>query len=174
MRKALWITQTAVMLALLITFQAATGPLGNQFITGSLVNMVLFITVMMFGVYSGIIVAVLSPFMAFVFGIGPAFPIILPFISLGNAVLVLAWHFVAHKKGTMLFSTIGVAAGAIAKFAVLYVGIVLIVAPNVLGLPPAAPIYWMFSIPQLITASIGGAISLAVVPALKLAFKRRA
>ncbi|MCL2354225.1 MAG: hypothetical protein FWC69_06335 [Defluviitaleaceae bacterium] len=173
MKKILWITQTAVMIALLIVFQATTAPLGNQFVTGSLVNMMLFVSTMLFGLYSGLAVAVLSPFFAFMFGIGPAFPVIIPFIALGNGALVLVYHLVASKRARMPFQIAGVAAASVAKFGVLYVGIVLIVAPRILALPPAAPIYWMFSIPQLITAAIGGAVALVIVPMIRLATKKK-
>jgi len=171
--KVLWITRTAIMIALLIVSQAATAPMGNQFITGSIVNLILFVSTMMFGLTSGLAVAVLSPFFASLFGIGPAFPIIIPFIGLGNAALVLVWHFVVNRGEGMVFRVAGVIAAAIAKFAVLYVGIVMFVAPVVLELPPVAPIYVMFSFPQLITALIGGAISLAMYAPLKRAIGAR-
>jgi len=171
--KVLWITRTAIMIALLIVSQAVTAPLGNQFITGSIVNLVLFVSTMMFGLTSGLAVAVLSPFFASFFGIGPAFPIIIPFIGLGNAALVLVWHLVVKRRDDMAFRIIGVALAAFAKFLVLYVGIVMIVAPVILELPPVAPIYVMFSFPQLITALVGGALSLAVSAPLKRAIGER-
>ena len=43
-KKVLWITETAVMLALLVTLQALTKPMG-QLVTGSCVNAVLAISV---------------------------------------------------------------------------------------------------------------------------------
>ena len=47
-KKVLWITETAVMLALLVTLQALTKPMG-QLVTGSCVNAVLAIAVLLFG-----------------------------------------------------------------------------------------------------------------------------
>ena len=58
--KALWVTRTAVMLALLIVLQWLTKPLG-QIVTGSCVNAVLAVTVLLTGLSSGVTVAVLSP-----------------------------------------------------------------------------------------------------------------
>ena len=52
-KKTLWVTETAVMLALLVTLQWATKPLG-QLVTGSCVNAVLAVTVLLSGVGSGI------------------------------------------------------------------------------------------------------------------------
>ena len=171
--KVLWITRTGIMIALLIVSQAATAPMGNQFITGSIVNLILFVSTMMFGLTSGLAVAVLSPFLARLFGIGPIFFVIIPFISLGNGALVLVYHFLSGKADNIKLRIAGVIAAAVAKFAVLYAGIVMFVAPVVLELPPAAPVYVMFSFPQLITALIGGAISLAMYGPLKKAIEAR-
>ena len=52
-KKVLWITETAVMLALLVTLQALTKPMG-QLVTGSCVNAVLAISVLLVGMSSGI------------------------------------------------------------------------------------------------------------------------
>ena len=59
-KKVRWITETAVMLALLVALQALTKGFG-QFVTGSCVNAVLAVTVLTAGLGSGIVVAVLSP-----------------------------------------------------------------------------------------------------------------
>lgn len=73
-RKALWVAQTGVLLALLIVVQAVTSGLGNTLVTGSLVNLILIVAVTTGGLASGITIALLSPLFAFIFGIGPAFP----------------------------------------------------------------------------------------------------
>ncbi len=43
--KTLWITRTAVFLALLVVMQAVTAPLGNTIVTGTLVNALLAVSV---------------------------------------------------------------------------------------------------------------------------------
>ena len=48
-KKVRWITETAVMLALLVTLQALTKPLG-QLVTGSCVNAVLAVSVLLAGI----------------------------------------------------------------------------------------------------------------------------
>ena len=58
-KKVRWITETAVMLALLVALQALTKPLG-QLVTGSCVNAVLAVSVLLAGLSSGIIVALAS------------------------------------------------------------------------------------------------------------------
>ena len=87
-KKTLWITETAVMIALLVALQWATKPLG-QFVTGSCVNLVLGVSVLVGGLWCGLTVALVSPFFAFLLGIGPAFLPIVPMVAVGNMVLVV-------------------------------------------------------------------------------------
>jgi len=164
--KILWITRTGMMIALLIAGQAASAPIGNQLITGSIVNFVLFSSAMIFGWKSGITVGILSPLFAAIFGIAPPFPIIIPFIAAGNAVQVIVWNIAVNKSNNIRRQFISVVLASVAKFAVLYGGIIMFVAPILLGLPPASPIYWAFSFPQLITALIGGTAALGLLRCL--------
>lgn len=76
-RRALYITETAVMTALLIVLQAVTKPAG-QYVTGTCVNGALAVSVLAVGLWSGVTVAALSPFFAFLLGIGPQLPQIVP------------------------------------------------------------------------------------------------
>jgi len=172
--KILWITRTAIFIALLIVLQAATAPLGNTLITGSIVNLMLIASVMTCGLASGLSVAVFSPVMAKFFGIGPFWSLI-PFIVAGNAVLVLLWHFVGNRNMGRVYAAYIVAliAAAIAKFLTLYIGVVQIAIPVFLGLPEqqAAITSNMFSIPQLITALVGGVFAIILLPTLKKAIK---
>ena len=92
-RKALWLTQTAVMLAALITLQWLTKPLG-QIVTGTCVNAVLAVTVLLVGMSSGVTVALLSPIFAFLFGIAPQI-LTVPAIMIGNTVFVVLLRLVA-------------------------------------------------------------------------------
>lgn len=163
-----WITRTAVFVALLILIQTLSKPLG-QYVTGSLVNLVLIVSVMSGGLASGVTVSLLSPVLAFVLGIGPALPPVIPFVMLGNLVLVLVWHFIAGRgarKNTLPAMIAAALAGAVAKFLMLYFGIVKLVVGLLLTLPEAqtALLSASFSIPQLVTALVGGGAALAVVP----------
>ena len=171
-RKTLWITQTAVIMALLIVVQAITASLGNTIITGSLVNLMLIIGVMVGGLTSGLTIALLSPVFAKLFGIGPLWTLIL-FIALGNAALVLCWHFLGKQRfaAPVVVSGATTVVAAAVKFIVLYVGVVLIAVPVLLKLPnpQAGVISAMFSFPQLLTALIGGVLSMIVMPLVKKA-----
>lgn len=176
--RILWITRTAVFVALLVGLQALTKPLG-QYVTGSVVNLVLIMSVMLGGLWSGVTVAVLSPLFAFLLGIGPAMFPLTPFIMLGNLALVLVWHFVAGNAPDDKLLSRGIVAlvgGAVVKFAVLYLGIVMVAVPFILKLPApqAAAISAAFSFPQLITAGIGGAVALVILPVLRKAVKKPA
>jgi hypothetical protein len=64
--------------------------------------------------------------------------------------------------------------GAGLKFAVLYVSIVVITIPMFLNLPPqqAAVISATFSVAQFFTATVGGILSLIVVPVVKSGIKQ--
>jgi len=171
--KIIWITRTAMFIALLIVMQAVTAPLGNTLITGSLVNMMLAVSVIFGGLWSGIAVAFISPFFASVFGIAPPFPIIIPFIAAGNGALVIVWYFVSklNFQKPWVSSVAAMILGAVAKFLVLYVGVAVIVVPIILGLPEpqASVISGVFSLPQLITAIVGGTLALLMSPVLKRA-----
>ncbi len=173
-KRTLWITRTAIFIALLIVLQAATAPLGNVFITGAIVNMLLIISVMTCGFASGFSVAVISPVIAKLIGIGPLW-ILIPFIAAGNIMLVLLWHFVGNRKVKHRYAAYIAAliTAAIAKFFVLYVGIVQIAVPLLLGLPEqqAKVISNMFSFTQLITALSGGIIAVMILPSLKKAVR---
>jgi len=169
--KVMWITRTAIMLALLLVLQTVSKPLG-QLVTGSLVNLVLIVAVMIGGLASGLTVAVLSPILATVLGISPLWMLV-PFIVLGNAVLVLVWHFVANSKKGKPVVNYGIAwiGGALLKFAVLFIGVVKIAVPLIMQLPEpkASVISGAFSVPQIFTALIGGAVAMLIIPVLKKA-----
>lgn len=171
-QRTLWVTRTGVLIALLVIVQALTAGLGNQFVTGSLVNLILVVSVMLCDVGTGAAVAVLSPVFAKLFGIGPL-PQLIPVVMLGNVVLVLVWFFVCKKMSGTAGKAVACAAAAVCKFLVLFIGITKIALP-LLGLPDqkAAVISAMFSYPQLITAAIGGALALLILPVLKKAIKQ--
>jgi len=169
--KISWIATTAAFIALLIGAQVVTAGF-SQFVTGSLVNLILIISVMTCGLSSGLTVAVLSPIFAEFFGIGPLW-MVLPFVFLGNAVLILVWHTLGRMKYAkkQIVLSVTLITAAVCKFLTLYVGIVRIAIPLFLNLneKQAEVMSFMFSFPQLITALIGGAIAFAVLPAIEKA-----
>ena len=176
-KKILWITQTAVMLAMLIVLQWLTKPLG-QFVTGSCVNAVLAITVLLCGMGSGITVALLSPVFAYILGIAPQI-LTVPVIMIGNAAFAAVLRF-AGGKGISR-SVTALLGAALCKFALLYVlvqyGICGILADalmdkGLLKTPMLTALPVTFGAPQLVTALIGGAVALLILPVLKKALHK--
>ena len=183
-KKLRWITETAVMLALLVALQWLTKPFG-QLVTGSCVNAVLAITVLLAGMSSGITVALISPLCAFLLRIAPNFVTVLP-IMLGNVCFVTLLRLIAGTGRSLWRQPVALAVAAGAKFAVLYLlvvkvicglatgallgkklGSIVVLAPPMLELLPA-----MFSWPQLVTALIGGGIALVCVPPIRKALHK--
>jgi Protein of unknown function (DUF1393). len=172
-KEILWITKTAIFTAILIIIQVATAPLGNTLITGSGVNMILIVSVMILGLSSGVTIAVISPILAKLLGIGPLWALI-PFIMVGNLVFVIIWHLIGKKdlgNKEVTSYIVALIVAALAKFAALYLGVVKIAIPIIIKLPEpqATAISAMFSIPQLVTAVIGGVIAITLIQVLKQA-----
>lgn len=169
-KKTLFITRTAAMLALLIVLQAATKNLG-QFVTGSCVNAVLAAATLLGGFASGLIIAVVSPFLAFLLGIGPKLIEVVPAIAIGNLALVLIlW---AIKGDGALNRVIKWIAASVGKFLVLYLLVIQLLC-RVMTLPEkmTATFSTMFSWPQLVTALIGSGIMLLILPILQKAIRK--
>ena len=170
--KTRWITETAIMLALLVILQAVTKSAG-QIVTGSCVNAVLAVSVLVAGLSSGLTVALISPFVAFLLGIGPQLLPIVPAIALGNGVYVLMMGRLCGKKLPMWRQTLALLGSAGAKFLTLYLVVVKLLC-SILPLkqPQIATFSTMFAWPQLITDLIGGAAALLIAPVIRKALKR--
>ena len=176
-KKILWITTTAMLLALLITLQwatAGTQAFAGQYITGSCVNAVLAVAALAGGLWCGMVVAAVSPFCAFLLGIGPKLLPIVPGIALGNLVLVVILHFAVGKPKALPGKLAGAAAAAIAKFVTVYLLVNKVIVPLLgesLPAKQAQTFAVMFSWPQLVTAAIGCAVALSLLPLLSKAKK---
>ncbi|MEG1743474.1 MAG: ECF transporter S component [Clostridia bacterium] len=121
------ITVTGVFIALLVALQWGLGSISanNQFVVGSAVNLVLIVAAVIGGIYSGICVAVISPFLAFLLGIGPQIIGIVPFIALGNVVLTLIWSIICAKvKNQYVAMGTSLVVGSVVKCLTLYLSIV--------------------------------------------------
>lgn len=189
-RKIRWITETAVLLALLICLQwigsMIPNPMLKQLITGTCVNCVLAVAALYAGYGSGLTVALISPVFAYLLGIAPNFVTVLP-IMVGNVCYVVLLRLIAGKTGKPFWKQpVALAVAASVKFAVLYLlvvkiicgvaskallgkklGDVVVLAPPMLKMLPT-----MFAWPQLITALSGGVIALLIVPVLSKALRK--
>jgi len=151
-----FVTRSAIMIALAVGFQA----LGlQQAITGPVINAILLISAEFVGPLSGILVGLITPWMAVTTGIfkGPA-PVI-PVIIAGNLALVVV--FALSRKINRLA---GGALAAVAKYAAMTAGIKLLIARQI---PLKPPIVVAMTMTQLYTAIGGVALALAVMKGME-------
>jgi len=178
-KKIRFITETAIMLALLVSLQALTKGFG-QLVTGSCVNAILAIATLVGGLGCGVTVALVSPVLAFLLGIAPQI-LTVPAIMVGNTVYVVLLAVISGKSNQIVRKVIAWLVAAAAKFAALYavvVGLICgvlsesLLAAGTLKPPMLEALPATFSWPQLITALIGGAVALLIVPVLRKALKK--
>lgn len=163
--KIRFITRTALGVALVVVAQligklipsiaVIFGPFSvSQLITGTLVNCVLVVFTLRVGVWSGVVIGILSSILATLLGVGPIVPAVTPLIAAGNALICVAFWLVAvrAKKNVVAASV----AGAVVKCAFLWLTVPAVLA--LVGAPEkqAAMLGIMFSWPQGITALCGG------------------
>ena len=179
-KKIRWITETAVMLALLVSLQALTKPMG-QLVTGSCDNAVLAVSALVGGLSCGLTVALISPILAFLLGIAPQI-LTVPAIMVGNSVFVVLLSLLADKSGRNIGKQlVAWIAAAAAKFVSLYAIVVWLLcgvlsenllASGVMKAPMLKALPATFSWPQLFTALIGGAVALLIVPVVRKALHK--
>lgn len=161
------LVQTGLMIALALVFQIGFASFA-QSVVGPLVNLVLFVSVMMIGPLAGVTVGVITPLVAFLVGIMPLAPLV-PVIMIGNALLVVVFHF---SKQTIKFGEyIGVVLAALFKFIFLATAVRQLLPLVMPKVPPK--IIAAMGINQFITALVGGVIALVVAKALQAALKGR-
>lgn len=183
-KKIKTITQTAAMLALLICLQWVGSMMPEsikQIVTGTFVNCVLAVTVLIVGLGGGITVALISPVCAFLLGIAPNLVTVVP-IMVGNTCYVVLLKLLMGRSWRQPVALVTAAA---VKFGVLYLLVVkvicglasgallgkklgdtIVLAPPMLKMLPV-----MFTWPQLITALTGGVLALLIVPVVKKGIK---
>jgi hypothetical protein len=145
-RNVLFITRTAILMALTLVIQMMGMP---QYATGPLVNTMLYIASVFVGILGGVAIGLITPVIAFWRGILPA-PLgpMIPFIAIGNAVLVVVYGLVGKRN-----KYVAVVAASVIKYLALAGAVRFVVA-----VPPK--IAQMMQLPQLITALAGGAIAI--------------
>ena len=157
-----FLTRTALLLAVAIAFQIFGRFIPyNQFIVGPIVNAVLIVATYTAGIWSGTSIAVIAPLVSAFTNKAAIAPLIIafsPFIIIGNFIIVLAFYLLRKKN-----RYVGVAAGAVCKFAFLYAAIS--VFTSVVEMKPqvAVTLTGLFSWSQLLTAVIGGILALVII-----------
>lgn len=167
------------MLALLVTLQALTKPMG-QLVTGSCVNGILAVSVLVGGLGCGITVALISPVLAFLLGIAPQI-LTVPAIMVGNAAFVVVLKMAGGNSEILWKRAAALLGGALCKFALLYLlvkygicGILAdgLMAQGLLKAPMLTALPATFGAMQLVTALVGGALALLIVPVLRKALRK--
>ena len=184
--QVLWITQTAMLLAIAVLSQSylmsvlgGNTPL-SQLAVGSIVNFCLILSTLACGFSSGAAIAVGTTFIAFIMG-RIVYPQQMLIVSLGNLTIVTIFWLFCHKKIFDAHYTINWAAasvtGAVFKYLVLWVGMTKIFIEFVLknDASLAAPqiekmtavIVMNFTWTQIATALIGSVLAFVVYKVLK-------
>lgn len=181
-----FMTRTAILLALALVFQifgkdVATAllipPMYQSFLVGPLVNLCLLVATAFVGVWSGGVVAVLTPFSAFLIG-QVTEPLFTPVIALGNLILVLVFALAVRKSESgpagcrLAGRVVGILFGSLLKTAWLWGGITAYFSLFTVQPAVRKVMGFAFSWPQLVTGLAGGVLALLVLGLLDKAVSR--
>ena len=154
------LTRTGLLLALTLVFQSLRfliplPPWMSTFLIGSLVNAALQVALQALGLRSALLIACVTPVVAWLQQLLPLPVFILP-VALGNSLYI--WLFSRLRRAGPEWLAVGSAAlGKAAFFFLAFRGLL-----SMLELPPAlsAAILFVMGWPQLVTGLIGGFIAI--------------
>ncbi|MBT4277512.1 iron hydrogenase [Candidatus Falkowbacteria bacterium] len=132
-----------------------------QWVTGPIVNAILFLSVVLVGGRNAILIGLIPSIMALFFGLLPT-PLapMIPFIMIGNAILIVIFDMLKNNYWLGVFVASGV------KFLFLYFSYSAII--DLIFKKDLAPkIAQMLSWPQFATAVLGGIIAFGILKILK-------
>lgn len=158
------IARAAILLALCVVVQQFKSI--SQFITGPIVNAILILSGLTVGLWGGVLIAILSPLLAFLISPSPvlqAAPMMIPIIMVGNIIMVVAPYIMKNSSNIKL--GISLAVGSIVKGAFMGLTTIYLIIPFFgasLKPPMITAMTSMFSYFQTITAAIGSALVLLV------------
>ena len=166
--KIKWITRSAAAIALILIAQFLTAPLKQQLLTGSLVNLILALSTLLFGAGVGAVAAVVSPFVAYLLGINAQI-LVVPAIAVGNLTYILVIALVRKllmekRLSETARDLIAVIVAAVCKFLIQYLLIVKWIAPSFLPAKAQPVMAVSFGVMQLFTACIGGVLACLICP----------
>ncbi len=128
----------------------------NQWVTGTIVNALLFIAGWRLGIVNAFVIAAMPSTVALMRGLLPTpMAIMIPYIIMANFLLVIV--FMALKK--KLF--VGMISASLVKFGFLFI------AAMFLSAHIGSNLIVMFQWPQLVTALAGGLVSILVIKSLR-------
>lgn len=136
--------------------------LKQQFITGLIVNAVLFISVMLLGNQGAILVGLVPSLIALSAGLLPiVLAPMIPFIMLGNTILIITFDYFKKKSYWL-----GIIIASFLKFLFLFLASS-VVANLIIKKEIASKVAVMMSWPQLLTALTGGVIAYLFLKTIK-------
>ncbi|MDP2708625.1 MAG: hypothetical protein Q8O93_01030 [bacterium] len=138
-----------------------------QLLTGPVINAIFILALFIVGIRSALIICLIPSLMALSGGLLP--PVLapaVPFIMIGNVILVLCVDRFYDWRPDVRGYWQGVLIGAALKFSFLYLSVSWI-AKLLIKQELAAAVANMMSWPQFITAAIGGAIAFGILKWLK-------
>lgn len=168
--KTKFVARTGVLIALAAVFQIVfslipLSPILKTALLGAMVNLVLYVAVVSVGPISAVAISFITPLVAFLTGKLP-FAVLIPFVGLGNAVMVLSYWLV-RRNGSEALDYFGLGLSAVLKFAVMQF-MVSVIVPHLPGIKPpmieSLSLTWSY--PQFIAAAAGAVLSVFVVKAL--------
>ncbi|MEG1528603.1 MAG: ECF transporter S component [Clostridia bacterium] len=170
------IVRIAIMMALTVLMQFVTGFAKIQLLTGSFVNLFLFLSVMLTGLVGGLCVGVVTPFIALAFGLNPNI-LLVPFIALANGIMTATFALVckllkveSREIGWQIaIVALAIVLGATLKFLFMYFVCVKLIFPLFMADKMLKAVSVAFGVTQLFTALIGGLVATMLVYPLKRA-----
>ncbi|MDD2731115.1 MAG: hypothetical protein PHW33_03265 [Candidatus Portnoybacteria bacterium] len=156
--------RTKALIFLALTVLAAYLPtiIHQQLITGPLVNMSLILAVFLVGPFEALVLGLLPSVFALTSGLLPL-PLapIVPFIMIGNAILVAVYHYLGKKR-----FVISIAIAGLLKFAFLY-GTASLLAKFLFSGKAMPNLMAMMGWAQFFTAVLGGLMAYAILFSVK-------
>lgn len=132
--------------------------IGNQIITGTIINASLLIAVILLGMRGAILLSLLPSLVSLSFGLLPmVMALMVPFIIMGNIALVYVFNLLREKNFFL-----GLIPAALVKFSFLFL-ISNFVISFFIKQTVTDKIVVMMSYPQLITALMGGVVAYLLI-----------
>lgn len=168
--KTKFVARTGVLIALAAVFQIVfslipLSPILKTALLGAMVNLVLYVAVVSVGPISAVAISFITPLVAFLTG-KLSLAVLIPFVGLGNAVMVLSYWLV-RRNGREALDYFGLGLSAVLKFGIMQF-MVSVIVPHLPGIKPpmikSLSLTWSY--PQFIAAAAGAVLSVFVVKAL--------
>lgn len=168
--KTKFVARTGVLIALAAVFQIVfslipLSPILKTALLGAMVNLVLYVAVVSVGPISAVAISFITPLVAFLTG-KLLLAVLIPFVGLGNAVMVLSYWLV-RRNGREALDYFGLGLSAVLKFGIMQF-MVSVIVPHLPGIKPpmikSLSLTWSY--PQFIAAAAGAVLSVFVVKAL--------